>query len=81
RIVSASWDGTLRLWDLHTGETLHNLRGHRTAVRDCAFSPDGTMILSVSNDRTVKVWNIQTGRWLSTLHVDGELLGCAWHPD
>lgn len=27
QIVTASWDHTARLWDTHTGSTVHTLRG------------------------------------------------------
>jgi len=42
-------------------------RGHSEPVRDFAFSPDGTRMVTGANDKTVKVWDIATGQELITL--------------
>ena len=42
RIVSGSYDKTLRLWDAVSGAHLNMLNGHYNGVRSVAFSPDGT---------------------------------------
>jgi WD40 repeat protein len=67
RAVSASWDGTLRVWDLETGKELHILRGHSGMVNTVAITPDGGRAISGSRDKTLKVWNIETGMMLGTL--------------
>ncbi len=57
RIVSASRDRTVRVWNADgTGEPLV-LRGHEHVVRSAGFSPDGKRIVSASWDKTVRVWN------------------------
>ena len=55
RLVSASGDGTLRLWDLASSES-RILRGHTGAVTAVAFSADGKQIVSSGADGTVRVW-------------------------
>jgi len=55
--LSASWDGTLRLWNLKTGETRRRFQGHKKDVLSVAFSSDNRQIVSGSRDHTVKVWN------------------------
>jgi NB-ARC domain/WD domain, G-beta repeat len=80
-IVSASWDYTLKLWDANTGEERRTLRGHTDAVIGCAISPAGDTIVSTSGDQTLKLWDANTGACLSTLHVNGKLGACAFHPD
>ena len=42
-------------------------RGHSEPVRDFAFSPDGTRMVTGANDKTVKVWDIASGQELITL--------------
>ena len=37
-------DGTLRLWDVHTGEVLNVLFSNENGVEAVAFSPDGRTV-------------------------------------
>ena len=77
-IVSASGDGTLKVWDARTGEEQRTLCGHTASVRGCTFSPDGNTIVSASDDGTLKVWDVHTGEERLTLrgHTDW-VNGCA----
>ena len=70
RVLAASSDVTVRLWDAATGAALAVLRGHPAPVRSAVFSPDGTRVLTISNDekdRTVRLWDIATGRQILNL--------------
>jgi WD40 repeat protein len=63
RIVSGSYDKTLRLWDAATGQPVGEpLRGHDHAVYSVAFSPDGQRIVSGSFDETLRLWDAATGQ-------------------
>ena len=55
--LTASWDKTMRLWDLSNGETVCNFVGHTGDVLSASFSPDNRLIVSGSRDKTIKVWN------------------------
>jgi WD40 repeat protein len=72
KVVSASGDTTLRVWNLETGETLHILRGHTDRVLGIAVTSNGKKVISASDDKTLKVWNLETGKLLHTLqgHTD-----------
>ncbi|MEQ1712622.1 MAG: NB-ARC domain-containing protein, partial [Hyphomicrobium sp.] len=62
RIVSGSWDKTVRQWETATGATIGApLAGHKEEVRAVAFSPDGTRIVSGSRDGTLRLWNAASG--------------------
>src|SRR5260370_27241805 len=48
RVVSASMDRTIKVWDALTGQEIRTLTGHTGPVRGLAFSPDGLQLASVS---------------------------------
>ena len=43
-VVSASEDGTIKLWDYETGEYERTLKGHTDSVQDIAFDPTGKIL-------------------------------------
>lgn len=55
--LSGSWDATLRLQDLKTGETTRSFVGHEKDVLSVAFSADNRQIVSGSRDRSIKLQN------------------------
>lgn len=62
RIVSSSWDNSVRIWDVETGlQTRAPFTGHTDVVRSVAVSPDGEKIASVAEDRTLRVWSVSSG--------------------
>lgn len=57
RIVAASFDNMVRIWNADgTGEPLV-LRGHDETVHAVSWSPDGKRIASGAGDKTIRVWN------------------------
>ena len=54
RIVSSSWDKTIKIWDTNTGECLRTLKGHKQSVNSVLYSFDGARIISCSDDKTIK---------------------------
>lgn len=57
--VSASYDRTLRVWDLETGREIRTLQGHSSAVNGVAITADGRYALSASDDNALKVWDLE----------------------
>jgi len=59
-LISGSSDGTLRIWDVLTGEEITVLRGHQTEVLSISISPDGRRILSGGADGRLILWDMDT---------------------
>ena len=64
--VSASDDGTLKLWDFQQGTELATLSGNSGNVYSVAITPDGHKAIALSDD-TIKIWDLDTCRELHTL--------------
>jgi WD40 repeat protein/TPR repeat protein len=80
-IVTASFDGTARIWDTRTGIELMTLSGHSGAVFSATYAPDGARIVTASGDHTARIWDARTGSQLLVLS-DAESLTCAvYSPD
>ena len=60
RMITASADGTARVWDSKTGAELRSLK-HTEAVANAAFSPDGRTIATNSFDGMLRFWDADTG--------------------
>lgn len=58
RLVSASGDTVIKLWDMETGQCLRDFVGHAHGLACIRF--DGKRIVSGSNDNKIKVWNAGT---------------------
>jgi len=78
KIVSGSWDNTLKIWNANTGQEIITLKGHKSPVNCVSFSPDGKKIVSGSGSRSyfngtedhpVKIWDATTGQEIRTFEV------------
>jgi WD40 repeat protein len=82
RLASGSWNNTIKLWDVATGQGVRTLRGHTDWVLSVAFSPDGRLLASASGDHTVKLWDVETGQEVRTLRGhNGGVQSVAFSPD
>jgi GTPase SAR1 family protein/predicted MPP superfamily phosphohydrolase len=81
-LVSGSADGTIRTWNMETGELGHTLREHSKAVYGLTWSPDGRTLASGSPDSIVRLWDMETGELQRELrgHRDS-VFSVDWSPD
>jgi WD40 repeat protein len=67
------WPGIIRLYEVETGKLIRSFRGHKSGVRNIAFSPDGKTLASVSMGNlflsdvpmegpTLRLWDVASGR-------------------
>ena len=74
-LVSGSYDCTVRVWKISTGETLHRLQGHTMKVYSVVLDHKRKRCISGSMDNMVKVWSIETGSLLYNLEGHTSLVG------
>lgn len=67
QMITASHDGTVKVWDLLSGMLLNKLT-HRSGVYSLAYHPKGKYIASGCNDRTIQLWDVTSGKKLQTLY-------------
>jgi RNA polymerase sigma factor (sigma-70 family) len=80
RLVSASWDGTLRVWDAGSGKELHRfpLPGGASA----AISPDGALVAGGGMDKAFHVWDLSTGQELfQASGLENSIMAISFGPD
>lgn len=66
-LASGSYDQTVKLWDIETGECLKTLQGHSSPVVCVAYSPDGKLLASGEFDGVIKMWDAETGNCCQTI--------------
>ena len=61
RVVTGSWDKTLRIWNVQKGTLLGKpLQGHQGGVFSVAVSPDDMRMASGGQDRTIIIWDVES---------------------
>ncbi|RKF71500.1 putative E3 ubiquitin ligase complex SCF subunit sconB [Golovinomyces cichoracearum] len=70
-LATGSYDQTIKIWDVETGECIRTLRGHTSGVRTLQI--DNQKLISGSLDKTIRVWNWRTGECINayTAHTAG----------
>lgn len=74
-LVSGSYDLTVRVWRISTGEVLHRLQGHSNKVYSVVLDHVRRRCISGSMDNYVKIWSLETGTCLYTLDGHSSLVG------
>jgi len=80
-LASASFDSTIKLWEVEQGRLLYSLAGHRQPVYSVAFSPDGEYLASGSLDQCLHIWSVKEGRILKTYRGTGGIFEVCWNKE
>lgn len=82
QLASASFDHSVRLWDVKTHASLKEYHHHSDFVYAVAFSPDGKRLVSASKDRTVQLFEKDTAKSVFTFSgMNEDVMAVAFHPD
>ena len=66
KLISGSWDSTIRVWELETGELHATVTGHRGPV--CALLVQRERLFSTSADGSIRTWAV--GTWVAVVSVE-----------
>jgi WD40 repeat protein len=88
-LASASFDGTVRIWDRATGKELRRLKGPMVEPQFVTFTPDGKNLITTQGalrsetPSPVRLWDARTGIPVRTLAERGprSAAGVALSPD
>ena len=82
RLLGASRDSTIKVWDFSSGQALASWSGHAQGVRSVTVSEDGTRAASAGDDGRVLLWEVSSGRLLRVLvGAFGFVDALAWSAD
>ncbi|EAZ90378.1 WD40 repeat domain-containing protein [Crocosphaera chwakensis] len=67
KLISGSCDGTIKVWDLATGNLENTLKNHSYSINILAVTTDSKKVISGSRDQTLKIWDLDTENLENTL--------------
>jgi len=70
KILTSSWDGTLRIWNLNDGSS-KALKGHANKIVDCALL-NKNLAYSISTDGTIRFWDLVSGESKKFVFKEGD---------
>jgi F-box and WD-40 domain protein CDC4 len=76
---SGSMDGTVRIWNVQTGECRQILEGHTSLVGLISLSP--SYLVSAAADSTIRVWDPDTGELRHILSGHTGAITCCQHDE
>lgn len=80
-LATASFDATVRLWNVEDGSCYRVFNRHRDSVYSVAFSPSGDFLASGSLAGQMYIWLIEEGRHVKSYKGKGDIFEVAWNKE
>ncbi|CAN6927421.1 unnamed protein product [Brassica oleracea] len=80
-IVSASWDQTMKVWNLQNCKLRNTLAGHSGYLNTVAVSPDGSLCASGGKDGAILLWDLAEGKKLYSLEAGAIIHSLCFSPN
>ncbi len=68
KIISGSWDLTIRIWCLNTNSCIQTINAHLDAVYEIKLLADNKLASS-SQDGTIKIWDLDSAECIKTFNM------------
>ncbi|XP_057617216.1 WD repeat-containing protein 88 [Chionomys nivalis] len=82
RLLSSSYDCSVKLWDSEDGTVMWDFQPRPKApVLECSITADNRRIVASSYDKSVRVWDVETGQLLWKVRHDTFVVCCKFSPD
>ncbi|XP_066206303.1 WD repeat-containing protein 88 [Saccopteryx leptura] len=82
KLLSSSYDCTVKLWDAVDGSIVRDFEERPEApVLECSVTADSRRIVAASYDKTVRTWDLETGKLLWKISHENFVVSCKFSPD
>jgi transducin (beta)-like 1 len=78
-LATASFDGSIRLWNMSDGSCFGYFNRHRDSVYSVAFSPSGDFLASGSLAGQMYIWDVSEGLCIKSFKGKGDIFEVAWN--
>ncbi|XP_053065947.1 WD repeat-containing protein 88 isoform X3 [Acinonyx jubatus] len=82
KLLSGSYDCTVKLWDAVDGSVIRDFEHRPNApVLECSVTADSKRIIAASYDKAVRAWDLETGKLLWKINHETFIASCKLSPD
>ena len=80
-LATASFDGSIRIWNIQDGSCFSYFNRHRDSVYSVAFSPSGDYLASGSLAGQMYIWDVAEGKCIKSYKGKGDIFEVAWNKE